>query len=78
MFAAQLGIGWLLALLVVLALNGAVIWRLRRFEQARVLHLAERRRVLTRYARMRDGRCYHPRRFPESVYQPDATADRRR
>ena len=78
MFAAQLGIGWLLALLAVIVLNGVVLWRLRRVERARILHLAESRRVLTRYARMRDGRCYHPRRFPESVYQPDATADRRR
>ena len=78
MFAAQLGIGWLLALLAVIMLNGVVLWRLRRVERARILHLAESRRVLTHYARMRDGRCYHPRRFPESVYQPDVTADRRR
>ena len=78
MFAAQLGIGWLLALLVVIVLNGVVLWRLRRVERARVLHLAESQRVLARYARIRDGRCYHPQRYPETIYQPDAAASRQR
>jgi hypothetical protein len=77
-FAAQLGTGWLLALLAVVVLDGVVLWRLRRVERARVLHLAESRRVLARYARIHDGRCYHPRRFPESVYQPETAADRQR
>jgi hypothetical protein len=77
-FAMPLGVGWLLALVVVVVLNARALWRLRRVEQARVLHLAESRRVLARYARLRDGRCYHPQRFPDTVYQPGSSADRQR
>ena len=78
MLAAQVEIGWLLALLVVTVLGGIQLRRYRRIEQARVLHLAESRRVLRWYARIRDGRCYDPQRYPETIYQPESMRERLR
>lgn len=60
-----------LALLGIGILNWRTVRRLRRASHAEEMHLAERWRVLTSYARLRDGRVYHPKRYPESAYAPE-------
>jgi len=45
---------------------------------AESLHLAERFRVLSRYAKLRDGRLYDPLRYPESTYSSEQSLHRRR
>lgn len=63
---------WLSCIVVTIGCIAALNWlaarRVRRAMQADHLHREERSRVLSIYARVRDGRCYHPQRFPESVY----------
>ncbi len=60
-----------LAIAGLAALNWQALRRVRRAVRAEELHLAERWRVLSNYARLRDGRAYHPKRYPEAVYTPE-------
>lgn len=55
----------------IAALNWQAAQRMRRAHQADHLHRAERSRVLSIYARIRDGRSYDPQRYPETVYTPE-------
>jgi len=59
-----------------------LIWRSLRCIQhatdAEALHLAERFRVLSHYAQLRDGRSYDPLRYPEATCTLEQSPQRRR
>jgi hypothetical protein len=59
-------------------LNWHAMEHIRRANQADHLHRAERLRVLSTYARIRDGRCYDPQRYPESIYTQEHSRRHRR
>jgi hypothetical protein len=66
------------AILALGALNWRALEHMRRANQADSLHRAERLRVLSSYAKVRDGRCYDPKRYPETVYAQERPRRQRR
>ena len=62
----------------IFILNWHSFRRIRHVTDAESLHLAERFRVLSRYAKLRDGRLYDPLRYPESTYSSEQSLHRRR
>jgi hypothetical protein len=60
-----------IVILTLAALNWRALEHIRRANQADHLHQEERLRVLSIYAKIRDGRCYDPKRYPETVYAQD-------
>jgi hypothetical protein len=67
-----------LVLVGILFLNWRSLRRIQHATQAESLHLAERFRVLSHYAKLRDGRAYDPIRYPESTYSFEQVPQRRR
>ncbi len=60
-----------LALAAIFFLNWYSLRRIQRATDAESLHLAERSRVLSHYTKLRDGRAYHPTRYPETTYHAE-------
>jgi hypothetical protein len=67
-----------LMLIGILFLNWRSLRRIQHASDAESLHLAERFRVLSHYAKLRDGRSYDPIRYPESVYSFEQSSQQRR
>lgn len=61
----------------ILFLNWRSLRRIKHATDAESLHLSERFRVLSHYAKLRDGRAYDPVRYPEATYSFDQSPPRR-
>ncbi|HEY8601813.1 MAG TPA: hypothetical protein VIL85_25525 [Thermomicrobiales bacterium] len=61
----------------ILFLNWRSLRRIQHATDAESLHLAERFRVLSHYAKLRDGRSYDPARYPEANYPSEPSPQRR-
>ena len=74
-----LWISWAsLALVAISLLSWYSLRHIQRATHADALSRAEQHRVLRIYAKLRDGRVYDPRRYPETIYSRESGGDSRR